>query len=171
MVVSLQAQDAKEAALGAQVAQDVRQHTTPVVNPAIQSYAERVGAGLAAPECWLMPWRISPTATRPECMPDANSSISGASRWFLRAAGTEQVMATRPVNRMQPANSVFSSLPPRDERVAELVQAVSALPSETHPASDEEFTRMQEEVRKLEPVPPPTLRRTPPSLLRPGERN
>jgi beta-barrel assembly-enhancing protease len=42
--------DRKEAALGAQLAQEVRQRTTPIENPAVQAYVDRIGRKLAAPD-------------------------------------------------------------------------------------------------------------------------
>lgn len=60
-------------------------------------------------------------------------------------------------------------LPPHDERIAALEQAIQALPPATYSSSNEEFEQIQEEVRRLMPVQtdePPRPRR-PPSLLHP----
>jgi beta-barrel assembly-enhancing protease len=48
VAVAASAQDNKETALGAQLAQDIRQRTTAIENPSVQEYVERVGRKLAA---------------------------------------------------------------------------------------------------------------------------
>jgi predicted Zn-dependent protease len=48
IVAAASAQDLKEAALGAKLAEDIRQGTTAIENPAVQNYIDRIGHKLAA---------------------------------------------------------------------------------------------------------------------------
>ena len=46
--IAASAQDPKAAALGAQLAREIRQRTTAIENPAVQDYIDRIGRKLAA---------------------------------------------------------------------------------------------------------------------------
>jgi hypothetical protein len=79
---------------------------------------------------------------------------------MMEGAGYDPSALLRYIDRAQPS---------RDERIAALEQAIQALPPATYSSPNEEFQRIQEEVRRLMPVQTdePTRDRRPPSLLHP----
>ena len=58
-------------------------------------------------------------------------------------------------------SSLFSIMPPRDQRVQAIEQRIQALPPQNYVLSSSDFARIQEEVRRALPPNPP-----PPSLLK-----
>jgi predicted Zn-dependent protease len=83
----------------------------------------------------------------------------------MAAAGFDPDALVRYVERTQTVGSVFSSLPPRADRVAALRQAIRKFPPGTYSMS-EEFSRIQDAVR----MPPTPVAHTP-SLYRADERH
>jgi predicted Zn-dependent protease len=83
-------------------------------------------------------------------------------------AGYDPRALVRYIGRTQPEDTarskVFSPLPSRDSRIADMEKAIQELPLKTYPSSDE-FPRIQSEVRRLTPN---QVRRAP-SLLHPNE--
>ncbi len=86
----------------------------------------------------------------------------------MASAAYDPVALLRYIDRVQP---VQSSLPPRSDRIAALEKAIAELPVQSYSSPKEDFKHIQfehiqEEVRRWEPS-APTLRRVPPTLLRP----
>jgi predicted Zn-dependent protease len=71
-------------------------------------------------------------------------------------AGYDPRALVRYIGRTQPEDTarskVFSSIPSRDSRIADMEKAIEELPLKTYPSSDE-FPRIQSEVRRLTPKP------------------
>jgi len=75
---------------------------------------------------------------------------------LMSDAGYDPAGLEHYVERVQqdPARPEFSQVPPREERLRAVERGIASLPKQTYSAS-EDFGRIQEELRRLAPTPPP----------------